>query len=673
MKWRSASSRSPAHRSDRCFRAARIRPCPRPRASVPASRPPWTHWSPSSSKKIPPAVRNPPPMCLANSPRSPIASPLLRASRFRAAFIAIPAVALLLGFAALALPPIQSACQPTANRQSSSSYTQLTSFTDSAVWPVLSPDGRMLAFYRSAYSFFTPDQIWVKLLPDGDPVQVTHDPRQKYGIAFSPDGARIAYSVIPSGPNLFQTYTVSPLGGDSELLLQNSAGLTWLDNGRVMFSQIRGAGVHMGIVTSKTDGSDLREVYLPAHDRGMAHYSYLSPDGKWVLMVEMISSWKPCRVVPFAGGSLGRQVGPPDAPCEAAAWSPDGKWMYLGAQVSGRYHLWRQRFPDGRPEQITFGSNQEDGIAMAPDGRSLITSISTPQIRRLDPRRPRRPRAFHRRIRGSGAAGLFPRRQAPILFIASRFARIARRTVARRSRIRNERSAGAGRFDVRIRYFPRRERCGLLASSPPANPPKYGLPPWIAARLRTGFPRLVTLRRISARTAKCCFVWPKAVRSTWARCSATEPAGARRSRIGSWRSTASPPIAVLSKSAASCRVRPSTATRPELAVPLDGGAPRPICDCAGGIAWAPNGRYLYVQIAAATSGGSPGKTVAIPVPPGQTLPPLPENAVHNPAEWAKVPGVKIVNHDGIAPGPDPSTYAYCEITGHANLYRIPLR
>ncbi len=114
------------------------------------------------------------------------------------------------------------------------------------------------------------------------PVQVTHDPRQKYGIAFSPDGARIAYSVFPSGPNLFQTYTVSPLGGDSELLLQNSAGLTWLDNGRVLFSQIKGAGVHMGIVTSKTDRSDLREVYFPAHDRGMAHYSYLSPDGKWV-------------------------------------------------------------------------------------------------------------------------------------------------------------------------------------------------------------------------------------------------------------------------------------------------------------------------------------------------------------------------------------------------------
>jgi serine/threonine protein kinase len=101
------------------------------------------------------------------------------------------------------------------------SYTQLTSFTDSAAGPVLSPDGRMLAFFRSNNPFLTPDEIWVKLLPNGEPVQVTHDPRQKYGIAFSPDSSRIAYSVFG---NLFETYTVSSLGGDSQLMLPQFGG-----------------------------------------------------------------------------------------------------------------------------------------------------------------------------------------------------------------------------------------------------------------------------------------------------------------------------------------------------------------------------------------------------------------------------------------------------------------
>ena len=49
--------------------------------------------------------------------------------------------------------------------------------------------------------------------------------------------------------------------------------------------------------------------------------------------------------------------------------------MYFAAVVGGTSHLWRQRFPDGAPEQITFGPLEEEGIAVAPDGRSLVTSI----------------------------------------------------------------------------------------------------------------------------------------------------------------------------------------------------------------------------------------------------------------------------------------------------------
>ncbi|PYS41443.1 MAG: hypothetical protein DMG14_07390, partial [Acidobacteria bacterium] len=39
------------------------------------------------------------------------------------------------------------------------------------------------------------------------------------------------------------------------------------------------------------------------------------------------------------------------------------------------FQIWRQRFPDGQPEQITFGPAEAEGIVVAPDGRSLITSL----------------------------------------------------------------------------------------------------------------------------------------------------------------------------------------------------------------------------------------------------------------------------------------------------------
>ena len=49
--------------------------------------------------------------------------------------------------------------------------------------------------------------------------------------------------------------------------------------------------------------------------------------------------------------------------------------MYFSATVSGHSHLWRQRYPDGKPQQITFGPTEEVGVAAAPDGRSLVTSL----------------------------------------------------------------------------------------------------------------------------------------------------------------------------------------------------------------------------------------------------------------------------------------------------------
>ncbi len=202
-----------------------------------------------------------------------------------------------------------------------SSFTQLTSFTDSASHPALSPDGRMLAFYRTSSTFGTTSDIWLKLLPNGEPVQITHDPHLKYDIAFSPDGARIVvHRFFPNVSRLFQTYIVPTLGGDSQLFLPNSAGLSWLDDGHLLFSQIK-TGIHMGVVTSKPDRSDFREIYFPAHERGMVHYSYLSPDKKWVLLVEMIDEFRSLprgavfrRLARQAGGTRRRMHSPRRGP-----------------------------------------------------------------------------------------------------------------------------------------------------------------------------------------------------------------------------------------------------------------------------------------------------------------------------------------------------------------------
>ncbi len=254
-----------------------------------------------------------------------------------------------------------------------SSWQQLTFFTDSAVYPSLSPDGRMLAFIRGQSTFFGPGEVYVKLLPDGQPAQLTHDRREKLSPTFSPDGSRIAYGTF----NPWETWEIPVFGGEARVLFPNSSSLTWIQDGKhLLFSEAK-RGLQMALVTSDEARGQSRDVYVPHGERSMVHHSYLSPDGKWVLVVEMNNQGAlgPCRVVPFDGGAEARVVGPHEGICSSGAWSPDGRWVYFGSNQGGRFHIWRQQFPDGLPEQVTSGPTEEDGIAMASGGKSFITSV----------------------------------------------------------------------------------------------------------------------------------------------------------------------------------------------------------------------------------------------------------------------------------------------------------
>ena len=136
----------------------------------------------------------------------------------------------------------------------------------------------------------------------------------------------------------------------------------------------------MAVVTTDEGRGQKREVYVPPGERSMAHHSYLSPDGQWVLVVEMDSRGdiQPCRVIPFQGRGEAQVVGPSNSSCISGAWSPDGKWVYLSAKQTGdKFHIWRQRFPKGEPELVTSGPTSQEGIEMAADGKSVITSVGS--------------------------------------------------------------------------------------------------------------------------------------------------------------------------------------------------------------------------------------------------------------------------------------------------------
>ena len=573
------------------------------------------------------------------------------------------------GFAALAvLAAAGAAAWMLRERQTavsrSAEWQQLTNFTDSATQPALSPDGRFLAFVRGPGTFFTEGQIYVKLLPDGEPVQLTRDDRTKMSPIFTPDGSRIAFTVAFP----WDTWIVPVLGGEPRLMLANASGLRWIGPDRLLFSEIK-SGAHMALVTSRESRAEERDVYVPPHERGMAHRSALAPDGKSVLLVEMENSgWLPCRLAPLDGSSSGRRVGPMTGGCTEAAWSRDGNWMYFASDSGGSFHIWRQRSNGGAPEQITSGPNQEEGIAMAPDGRSLITSVGQEQSDVW----------FHdaagdRQVSSQGFA------TSPALSADGKRLYYLEGRELRMWEIGSDHSErllpgiAVGGFDTGFAVSPDDKRL-LYAASMPGRKSEI----WLAA-LDGRFPP----RRISSGDDSAPRFGPDGdiiFRSSEGKTNYIY----RMHADGTGRRKVSEiPILALDRTSPDGKWSLAWGTVPDeespnghLLFPTDGGAPVRLCDRCR-VTWGPDGKYFYMRFGETHVGlaemaeGMP-RTYAIPLHGGSMLPSIPLGGVQTADDLRKLPGVQIVNAAPIAPGMTPSTYAFTKTSVHRNLYRIPL-
>ena len=563
-----------------------------------------------------------------------------------------------------------------------SQYTQLTNFADSATSPALSPDGRILTFIRGTSTLFGPGQIYVKLLPDGEPVQLTRDGLNKMGPKFSPDGARIAYSTVAEGGATLDTWIVPVLGGQPRLLMTNAEGLRWIHEPntaaagppRVVFSQMTGQGYRMSIVSSTESRTGQRNVYVPPDASGMAHRSALSPDREQVLVVEMGNNqgnkqggygWLPCRLAPFDGSSPGKRVGPAPAQCTDAAWSPDGQWMYFSANTGGGFHVWRQRFPDGTPEQVTFGVTEEEGIEFAPDGRSFVTSIGASQstVWMHDSRGDRQMtsegyaflpsvspdgRKLHYLVRGGGA--------------------------------RNSATGGLWAADLesgqRQRLLPdfQMQHYSISADGQRvlfvAWDDAGRTPVWLAAlNGRTAPQQLTTMDG-----------WVAFFGAPGEVVIAGEGDFLYRVKDDGTELQKMLPTPNLAPFAVSPDGRWISAEAANqygdsMIYPAGGGAPTLICrGCSEpqGIdivpprfSWTPDGRFVYLKFA--------NSLYAVPLQPGQMLPPIPASGFPSKDAVAALPGARLISEEsGVFPGPNPSVYAFTKVSTQRNIYRVPV-
>jgi Tol biopolymer transport system component len=559
----------------------------------------------------------------------------------------------------------------TPNARAQPEYTALTNFAESATSPSLSRDGRMLAFIRGESSFFGPGQVYVKVLPDGEPVQLTNDQLPKMAPKFSRDGARVTYTALSTEG--WETWVV-PVHGRQEprRFISNAEGLTWIDSaGGLLYSEVTGRDVQMAIVTSSESRTQHRVVYMPPETE-MAHRSYLSPDRRNVLLVQMsYFSWMPCRLLPFDGSSLGTHVGPQPAQCTDAAWSPDGQWMYFTANAGSGFHVWRQRFPNGKPEQVTFGVTEEEGIELAPDGRSLVTSIGmrTSTIWVHDEKGDRQITSegygMLPALSADGKKLYYLLREGGATSYVSGGLWVADLATGDRQRLLPDFLMQA--YDVshdgtRVVFVASNDtaRSSLWIAALDQRSPPRRLLPNDALQVFFGAPGEVIF---AARTQDNNFVYRIKEDGTGLQQISPTSNLFEVSPDGQWLALWLP--------GASAELVNATWVHP-----VAGGAPILICGQCGAtpsfergpwpspVSWSPDGRFLYLDLF--------GAAYAIPLRRGEALPRIPAGGFKTSADVAALRAARLIPQEHLFAGPRPELYAFTKVSIQRNIYRVPV-
>jgi Tol biopolymer transport system component/DNA-binding winged helix-turn-helix (wHTH) protein len=211
----------------------------------------------------------------------------------------------------------------------------LTSFPGHQNQVAFSPDGNEVAF---AWEEAQEDNqhIYIKMIGNETPLQVTHGPAADSKPAWSPDGRYISF--LRTSADARAWYLTSPLGGERKL----------------------------------TD-------VLPYFDLGGGNSPYYSPDGKNLAIVDRSSPVEPSSIFLLSLSNLERRrVTSPPAGTTGdyyPAFSPDGKQLAFARAVTfPATDLYVLPLSGGEPRRLTFDGLTIEGLTWTSDSREIIFS-----------------------------------------------------------------------------------------------------------------------------------------------------------------------------------------------------------------------------------------------------------------------------------------------------------
>lgn len=340
--------------------------------------------------------------------------------------------------------------------------------------------------------------------------------------------------------------------------------------------------------------------------------------------------------------------------------------MYLSMDLGEGFHLWRQPLSGGESEPLTSGPTEEEGVAVAPDGQSLITSVGFRQRtawihdrageRQLSlegyaywPQLSADGRRACYRVRRSPGTGQSPSELWMTELVSGRSERllagqmITTFDLSRDGRVVAAAADDQGRSRLWLMWLDGRE------------------PPRQLADIEGEAPRFAGDKDIIFRAT-----------------DGTRHPLTRVHEDGTGRSSVAPSVNVILGTSSpdghwvSIWERQSSlllySSLGESPIPILADAP------VSRMRWSPDGSRLYLslQIGDVSAFGA-GRTYVIPLHKGALLPPMPPGGFHSEEELAAIPGVQVLPYGDVGPGPTSDVYVFSRMTTTRNLYRIPIR
>jgi Tol biopolymer transport system component len=279
----------------------------------------------------------------------------------------------------------------------------LTTTPEEEFVPVISPDGKQVAFMRLLPSSNL-TELYVQLVGAGDSLQITHGGAQGLP-TWSPDGRFLAF-VRCSASVKCAIFATPALGGEPRLIhsyadYKGQGLLDWSPDGRWIATPDRSSSEEpMSIYFYSPDSEQKLRITFPTQESNTDLFDRFSPDGRTIAFIRSSTGGiSDIYTVPVSGGEP-RRLTFEGKYIHSLAWAADGLSIVFSSTRSGDAGLWRVSTKGGAPTAISV-RGQQVRFPSIPHQGNLLTYLQFEEDRNIwrlsldgDKRSKEKPRAF---------------------------------------------------------------------------------------------------------------------------------------------------------------------------------------------------------------------------------------------------------------------------------------